>query len=453
MPKKRLFTWIGLILLAAFLVSGFLEILERRFADGDVYPHYASFRSDPLGTSALYESFDRIDSLSVRRNIRHLNTIKDVDADSTLLLIGYPRDNFRNLRAPENSAVMKAVEDGARLVITANPGLVPERFLPTKTEEEEDWFDRRRKLREERNRKRGHPGKEDKADEDEEEKAEDEVEEEFETRMDEALGMRLTKKLGFQIESLENFERPDGGWELKAGRTVSGEKMKGELPTWYSQFRFEELSHEWAKVVVAEGGPVVIERNFGKGTVVIASDSFFVSNEALHLEPTPGFLEWIVGGKSKIIFDETIHGSTESGGAMKLIRRYRLHGVFFGLLVFVFLWAWRSASPLAPGSEELDLGLVGGGGTVAGEDTGSGFVRLLRGSVPPKQLIERCLAIRRESVTTEPQPEAAKAMDAIFARHQADPKKYGIVQAYREISGALRRVVGGTLTRDRKSPK
>ena len=138
MPKKRLFTWIGLILLAAFLVSGFLEILERRFADGDVYPHYASFRSDPLGTSALYESFDRIDSLSVRRNIRHLNTIKDVDADSTLLLIGYPGDNFRNLRAPENSAVMKAVEDGARLVITAKPGLVPERFLPTKTEEEED---------------------------------------------------------------------------------------------------------------------------------------------------------------------------------------------------------------------------------------------------------------------------------------------------------------------------
>src|SRR6056300_887267 len=210
MPKKRLFTWIGLILLAAFLVSGFLEILERRFADGDVYPHYASFRSDPLGTSALYESFDRIDGLSVRRNIRHLNTIKDVDADSTLLLIGYPRDNFRNLRAPENSAVMKAVEDGARLVITANPELVPERFLPTKTEEEEDWFDRRRKLREERNRKRGHLGKEDKADEDKadedkadedkadedkadedkEEKAEDEVEEEFETRMDEALGMR-----------------------------------------------------------------------------------------------------------------------------------------------------------------------------------------------------------------------------------------------------------------------
>jgi hypothetical protein len=449
MPKKRLFTWIGLILLAAFLVSGFLEILERRFADGDVYPHYASFRSDPLGTSALYESFDRIDSLSVRRNTLHLNTIKDVDADSTLLLIGYPRDNFRNLRAPENSAVMKAVEDGARLVITANPGLVPERFLPTKTDEEEDWFDRRRKLREERDRKRGRPGKEDNADED----AEDEVEDEFETRMDEAVGIQLTKKLGFQIESLENFERPDGGWDLKAGRTVSGEKMKGELPTWYSQFRFEELSHEWAKVVMAEGGPVVIERNFGKGTVVIASDSFFVSNEALHLEPTPGFLEWIVGGKSKIIFDETIHGSTESGGAMKLIRRYRLHGVFFGLLVFVFLWAWRSASPLAPGSEELDRGLVGGGWTVVGEDTGSGFVRLLRGSVPPKQLIERCLAMRRESVTTEPQPEAAKAMDAIFARHKADPKKYGIVQTYREISGALRRVVGGTLTRDRKSPK
>ena len=452
MPKKRLFTWIGLILLAIFLVSGFLEILERRFADGDVYPHYASFRSDPLGTSALYESLDRIEGLSVRRNIRHLNTIQGVDADSTLLLLGYPRDNFRNLRAPEDSAVMNAVEDGARLVITANPGLVPERFLPTKTEEEEDWFERRRKLREERDQKRVRSEK--KGDENEEEDlTEDEIEEEFETRMDEALGMRVTKKLGFQIESLENFERPDGGWELKAGRTASGEKMKGELPTWYSQFRFRELSDDWAEVVLADGGPVVIERKYGKGTIVIASDSFFVSNEALHLEPTPGFLEWIVGGKSKIIFDETIHGSTESGGAMKLIRRYRLHGVFFGLLVFVFLWAWRSASPLAPGSEELDRGLVGGGRMVAGEDTGSGFIRLLRGSVPPKQLIERCLAIRKESVSTEPRPEVAKSVDTIFARHKADPKNYGIVQTYREISRALRRAVGGTLTSDRKSPK
>lgn len=448
MPRKRIFTWVGLTLLAVFLVVGFIEVMERRFADGDVYPHYASFRNDPLGTSALYESLERFEGLSVSRNIHHLNTIKGLDRDSVLLLLGYPRDGFSSLRAPEDSAVIKAVEEGARLVITTNPGLVPERFMPATTEEEDDWFERRRKLREERDRKRRNLNPEDgeKSDgenEEEEGKEDDkEEEEEFEKRMDEALGKRVTRKFGFQIESMENFERPNGGWEVKAGRSVGG-KMKGELPTWYSQFRLKDLSDEWSKVLTAEGGPVVIERKVGKGTIVVATDSFFVSNEALHLEPTPSFLEWMIGGKTKIVFDETIHGSTESGGAMKLIRRYRLHGVFFGLLIFVFLWAWRSASPLAPGSEELDRGLVGSGGTVAGADTGSGFIRLLRGSVPPKELIERCLEIRRESAGRELRPETEKAVEQIVHRHRTDPKRFGTVQTYREIAGVLKRIVGG----------
>lgn len=437
MSKRRLYTWIGLITLAVFLVIGFVEVMERRFADGDVYPHYASFRSDPLGTSALYETLERMDAFQVRRNIKHLNTVKGIDGDTVLLLLGYPREDFPDLRAPEDSAVMKAVkEDGARLVITVNPGLVPEKFLPSTTEEEEDWMERRRKLREEKlKRERG----DDEEESEEEKEAKKESEEEFENRMDEALGNRLMKELGFKVESLEEFERPESGWELSPGRSLGGKRVKGGLPIWYSQFRLEDLASDWKQVALSDDKPVVVERRYGKGSVVIATDTFFVSNEALHLEPVPDFLLWMLGGKTKVVFDETIHGSRESGGAMKLIRRYRLHGVFFGLLVFVVFWAWRSASPLAPGSEELDRGLIGSGDAVAGEETGSGLIRLLRGSVPPGELLQQCLSIWRESSRREVSPEAEKEIESIVARHKGDPRRFSLVQSYREISEVLRR--------------
>jgi len=41
-----------------------------RFQSGDIYPAYSSFRADPLGTKALYESFNRL--LAVEQNFKPL---------------------------------------------------------------------------------------------------------------------------------------------------------------------------------------------------------------------------------------------------------------------------------------------------------------------------------------------------------------------------------------------
>ena len=97
---------IGLLLLGVALTVGFFEILEKRFAEGGLYPYYASFRSDPMGTSAFYEALEGIEDFEVSRNISDLNTLKGLDADTTILLVGYPREGFDSLRAPESSAVM-----------------------------------------------------------------------------------------------------------------------------------------------------------------------------------------------------------------------------------------------------------------------------------------------------------------------------------------------------------
>ncbi|MCB1204946.1 MAG: hypothetical protein KDN18_11860 [Verrucomicrobiae bacterium] len=494
MTRRTTATGLGLVLLAAVLVTGFFAVLEKRFAEGGLYPHYASYRTDSLGTSVLYESLERLDGLAVRRNLTQLNGIQGLDADSVVLLLGYPRDSFEDLRATPDSPVLKAVEEGARLVITINPELVPEVYQPRLSDDEEDWLDRRRRIRESLGRPGGdgkeagpetNPSEEkagkaakpvsgkdaaseareegseakekrserkDKASEvekdaksgtkTEETETEEEKEDEearLERQMEEQLGPPLTKKLGVEIPTPGAFKRPDEGWETRPQKTKGKATLTGEWPVWRSQYRFKTSDPQWREILYVGKEPVVLERPLGKGTVVLASDTYFASNEGLHLGGEPGFLLWMLGGKTKVIFDETIHGTSESGGAMKLIRRYRAHGVFAGLLLFLVLWAWRSACPLVPGTEEADRGLIGEGGMVLGEGTGSGLIRLLRRSVPSTTLLSRCVEVWGSSSASRVPEKARQGVAQVVERHQRDSKQFGIAEAYAAIVELLRK--------------
>jgi hypothetical protein len=437
---------LGLLLLGVILTLGFFAVLDRRFAEGGLYPHYASFRTDPLGTSALYETLDRLGSYEVSRNLKPLNNRKELDKDTVILLLGYPREDFDSLRAPQNSEVLRAVEAGARLVITVNPELVPEAYKPELSEKEEKWIEERRRIREERMRRALEGDKETPADgkpkeekEEEEEEEEENDEERLEREMTETVGPLFTVYAGFALETLEGFQRPEGGWEASSGETLSAGGVPAELPNWRSQYRFEIIEPAWKSVGLVGDRAVIIERSLGKGSIVVTTDSYFVSNESLHFGAEPAFLLWLLGDKKKVVFDETIHGTTESGGAMKLIRRYRAHGVFLGLLVFLVLWAWRSASSLVPGSDEHDRGLVVSGDTVAGEETGSGFIRLLRRSVPPSSLLPQSVEVWKGSLTADLPAAALSRVEELLAEHRRDPKRFGIVETYAAIAGVLRK--------------
>lgn len=447
---------IGLLLLGALLFAGFFGILEKRFAEGGIYPVYASFRSDPLGTSAFYESLERLGSVTVSRNRTPLNQVGGLDKDTAIFLLGYPRDGFEDLRAPDSSPVMKAVGAGARLVITMNPELVPEVFQPGRSELEEDWIERRRRLREERASRRaaesesspagppespetGEAGRGEVGGERETNEGDDDEEAKLDREMEEVLGRLLTNKLGFAVSSSGPFERPSEGWETRPGETVSAAAVPAELPAWRSQYRIEAKDPAWKVVAYVGDEPVVIERVFGIGSVVLASDTYFASNESLHHGAEPEFLLWLTGGKAKVIFDETIHGTTETGGAMKLIRRYRAHGAIMGILVFVSLWAWRSAMPLVRGGEAQDRGLVGEGETVLGEGTGTGLIRLMRRSVPSALLLSRCVEVWAQSRAAGLASAERARLDPLLARHRLDPKRFGIVDSYRAMVDLLRK--------------
>ncbi len=475
---------LGFGALAVLLIGVFSRVLDMRFSSGEIYPHYSTQRSDPLGARALFDSFDRIDSFTVSRNITPLSRKNSFGDETALFLLGVPRSSIRSIRVRDDSPFLHAVEkEGARLILTIDPGAVPGAYTPVKDREEKDWFDRRRELLEKRaaEKKEAEEAKlkeetkaedeavEDGGTKDEDAVAEEDVdekekpikderdkvekkidewlehdEEEFERETRERFGLPILEQLGLEFGDPKSYERPDDGWETVSGAGAKSAGAPSVLPNWHSQFRLqflEDSEGDWNVIGEVDGDPVLIERKLGKGSIVVATDSFFASNEALHKGVGSEFLLWLVGDKRDLVFDETIHGTTQGGGAMKLIKRYRLHGFFIGLFVLVLLWAWRSATSLAPGNEMIDRGLLNDGAAVTGEESNSGLVRLLQRSIPSKDLLARCEATWRGSkqVNLKPQQEAELAQ--ILAANKANPKSLDPVSAYRKVTELLRRRV------------
>lgn len=413
-------------LLIVLLGIGFYTIMVQRFATGVAYPHYASFRSDPLGTSVFYEALEQLENRSVSRNLVSLESIQTLDGDTALLLLGFPRDSLDSLRSREDSPVLRAVEAGARLVITVNPGLVPEEFQPRQDEKEKDWLEKRRKLQEESEKKPG------------EQKRDGQSEEELELESDRLLGSLFMTHFNLELTTPRAFKRPDEGWKAKVGPALVGPERESP-PRWFSQYRLKTKDPAWKIGLMVAGEPVLLERRLGKGSIVIASDSYFLSNECLHLQEEADFLLWLIGDKKKVLFDETIHGTTQTVGVMKLIRKHRLYGILIGLLIWVALWAWRSASPLIPAAEDVEAEAAGRGKSVLGRDTKVGLVNLLRRSIPESELLSYCFTIWRQNRVGEASQERLEQTEAIIQAQQSTRRPQRLVAAYREISQILRK--------------
>lgn len=436
MLRRGFGTWVTLAVLLVLMIAAFASIMEMRFSPGDIYAHYSTKRSDPLGARAFYESLDRMPGVEVSRNSSSLQRIKGLDEDSALVLLGLPRGALKMLRAPDDSPVMGAVRSGARLVIVMNPGYVP---LSSKKQNEADesWLKRREKIKKELNKKEG----------DDDEADDEDTDEDLAEKIDKALGKLFLDYINIELMVQKGFKRPEQGWVVDA---VDSDFEEDEIliglpkvfPNWYSQFRFKEVKDPWNEVARIEGAPVVVERPYGKGRIVITTDSYFASNEALWKKGDTSFLWWLIGGKTKVVFDETIHGSEESGGIMKLIRRYRLHGFFAGLLVFLILLAWSSGSSLVPGSEELERGLTGSGGAVSGEDASSGMVRMLRRSIRPTELLDQCVTLWQESDSRAGaalSPSQKNAMEQVQQKRRSRPKELSLSEAYGKLVQVLRK--------------
>lgn len=423
------------LILGALLLGGFfygvVRLFQFRFERGDIYPPYSSLRADPLGAKVMHDALDRIPEIQVARQIRGLSKISE-PSKTTVLWLG----EIRQASWPDE--VLEFVRRGGRLVVAFKP--VVSRF---------DWGSERNEEAKENNSENEAPDDSNsgQTDEDDDEKGSQKNDAKERGRWRRAL----TEDPRSANRSLRSILESDLGVTLNFEALPVYEGAIGDdsarldlalpLPdwlSWHSGIVFTKPAPEWRVVYRRDNLPVLIEREYGLGSVVLSSDSYPVSNEALMKEPHPDLLAWMIGGNRTVRFDETHLGVASAPGIMTLARQYRLHGLFAGLLLLAALFLWKSSVTFLP--RRTPEGAASG--VVQGQDSTGGFINLLRRHIPKTDLLKLCYrewekSIGRAGSVSE---RRLRAAESLFERYRTEsPKERKPVETYRQIAEVLNR--------------
>ena len=371
MFKPNTFLTLLFTIILILFAIGIYSLFSLRFQVGDVYPPYSSLRSDPLGTKVLYNSLANLDDRNLNRNYQSISRITG-DKDTTLFFIGL--DSFWTLRMGNHvyQSISGLIASGGRLVIAFSP---KHRFFEMiHTDEKEN--------------------------EESEKEAEENTKEQEEQKKDKATNKTkendfttytsLSERWGFNIAYAEKQDKVAADL-IKNPENIS---FPSSI-TYHSKRYFTELDDSW-KIIYALGEhPILIERRFGVGSIVLYADSYILSNEAMVSERHPTILTWIVGKGRDIIFDESHFGIRESMGIATLARKYGLHGLFLVLLVMAGLFIWKNALPFIPPEDtyqptKKDSTLV--------RDHHDGLVRILQRNITSKDITTVCVREWEKSI-------------------------------------------------------
>lgn len=386
MLKRPVFALlVGMLLCAAFFY-GVLQLFALGYRSGEVYPPYSSLRSDPLGTKVLYEALDDLPGVAVQRNFRALPRL-GIEEPVTLVYAGV--GHWVHWVPDELNAFESRVSAGARAIFAFRPAERPMRADSAKDD-----------------------AKARKPDEDEEETTL--------TSFDD-----VAKRWAVRFELL-----PASAEKAYARRAIGAD---GKEIGWHSALFFAEPGPEWTTLYRCEGQPVVVERKFGAGSIVLAGDAFFLSNEAQRHDRQPALLGRLFSGPPAIVFDEEHLGVSERPGIANLARKYRLHGAVAVLALLATLFVWKNAVPFLPRRDDSAEE-----GIVTGKESAEGFVNLLRRTIPPGEVLGVCVEEWRKTATVSPADRAR--FEEAWATEQARTKKERNAMAgYRTLAAALRR--------------
>lgn len=370
-----------LLVATAGFVCGIVQLFNLRFEAGDVYPKYSSFRADPLGSKALYESLESL--LPTSRHLERWSKLRE-GRETTLLYLGADPDELK-FPKPQLQSLETFVHSGGRLVISFATQYKKRGAPPTAQPEE--------KLIE--------------------------------------AGLRW----GFEAKHARLPKKDERYQHATAHRLEEDSSLPGEL-VWHNAIYFDGLAPAW-KIIYAISNdlPVLIERDFGGGQIVLCSDPYPFSNEALLAERQVDLLSWLIGPSHQVIFDETHLGVREEPGLATLLRRYRLHGLTAALLFLAALLIWKNADRfLPPVQTQRDARAA----TVAGKSSAFGFVNLLRRNIAPNELIGVCIdQWKRSQAQRVSRPRLERIQSVIDAENKLPAGQRDPVRIYRSISQIL----------------
>ena len=435
MQKNKTIAGVVMALLLLFFVVGVAHLFVLRFETGDVYPAYSSLRSDPLGTRALFESLENIDSIAVRRNYHLLESLT-FEPQTTFFYLGTAAGEFGSVPKEMIEVFDRLTQSGGRLVLT---------FLPV-TKNYESEAEKNPSVK-----KKG-PVKN---------KSETKVRGDSEGSRRAGKRKSITpsrKKSGSKKiddhrvtkdsrqKSLVSVKKHWGiGVAFKDYLPVKDDKYlavdatsnRRDLPpviSWHTNFYFDLFDDAWKTLYSFEGLPLIVERAYGKGSIVVCADSFFMSNEALRSERHPKLLAWLIGGHSKIIFDEAHFGIHKQPSVAQLIRRYRFHWFFAALVVLALLFVWKSAAYFVPPPVDDALN---GADVVSEKDYTQGLIALMRRNITGNQILQVCAREWEQTFQKSKRTRtiALERIRALVGTGSTGPKKSkDPVKEYREIS-------------------
>ena len=411
MLKRPVLTILCAVLLAAAFFYGVARLFSLRYERGEVYPPYSTLRADPLGAKAIYDALAEMPGTNVRRNYRPLPRLKPPEP-VTLVYAGIAR--YSVWMEKELAAFETLVNGGTRAVFAFQP-MDPGKDLASVIRMEEaarkKKKDDAKRKRKEAAEKRG--GKGAMPEEEEDEKS-------VEIAFNEVAG-----QWGFGFDYLPADKEKE--FNRTATLMLPRAGLEPEM-TWHSALFFKDLSPEWTVLYTCDLKPVVIERKMGEGSILLAGDSFFLSNEALRAERHAALIARVFAGPRAIVFDEEHHGIAEESGIATLARKYRLHGVVAALALLAALFVWKNAARFIPAYDETR----GEDEIIAGKESSEGFVNLLQRSIPPAEIIGVCVEEWRKACAHKP-AERARLDEAL----RQQPSKTTPVAAYRSLAQAL----------------
>jgi hypothetical protein len=439
-PKLRL-PLIAAALLV-FFAYALVQLLLLRYQRGDVYPAYSTLRADPLGTRALYEALETTGAYKVSRG--YLSLHRELGGKpGSVFYLGLAADEVQSFTKDEAAELDAYVKNGGRVVITftAESPVMP--------------ADRDKSNKDSAGKKDSPPATKDngaategdntppasQTDQEKYEREEFRKEREAEDKADRDRDTRTYQPslaalwgFGWEHQGVERTKGEDGADdpdsaspEVMALRaTAQGPEYK--VP-WKSALYFVRMEPDWQVLYYAKDRPVFIQRAWGKGQIIVASDSFFVSNEALWDERRPQLLSFLAGAPGQLLFDETHLGTEHQEGVMALAEQFRLEGYVLGMALVAGLFLWRNSVPLVPPRAVSSDAPVGG--TVSGKDSRSGLVNLLRRNISPAEILKVSFHEWKRGVTPARKHLHGKMeqMDVVLARAGTQPSE--IIPTYR----------------------
>jgi hypothetical protein len=332
-------------LIVAFLWAG-VSLLNFQLEIGDALPTFSTYRADPEGLRILFESLERLPVGSVQRQKEPLSYLQPASG-KVLVLAGIDateswisgRDFQTLVRWAENGGTVvisftigshESVAPGELPIISSNPD---NKVTSPQGDQLRNW-----------------------------------------TEVLQVLGVHLAK------------------FKTDTPRIVQSNVLPPN-PAWTGPLYFTRLTHDWTAIANASLYPVVVQRNFGSGKVVMLASTYPLTNRAMAERRDSALLAYLFGNAHGVVFDETHLSVVNDPEIITLLRRYGLFPSLVTVILLALFYIWRSRYSLLPRQPRA----TANESIVAGKAGDEIFRQLLRRSVPNGQALGVCAGLWRKS--------------------------------------------------------